>query len=65
MVPLMGGICLILVSLMAPATTWPKDLFPAWLGVVVILFDPGSIPYLLLIAFGLPLSWVWQKFKKE
>ena len=59
MIPLVGGICLILVSIFFSG--WLKQLsLPIWLGVTILLLDPGSIPYLLFVVIGLPFISIWR-----
>ena len=63
MMPLIGGISLILVANIAPSF-FAQSSLPVWIGVLILLLDPGSIPYVLLFIFVLPLVSVWRGFAK-
>jgi hypothetical protein len=63
MMPLVGGICLVFIANLAPSFFSQLPL-PAWVGVLILLLDPGSVPYLLLIIIGLPIVSMWHGFAK-
>src|SRR5690349_21428349 len=54
MLPLVGGICLVLIGLLFPTMVSQYNI-PTWVMVLICLLDPGSVTYVLFIVIAMPV----------